>query len=60
MKGKPFFKGLSELRALAAIAVIFHHIELFKNRDGIVSLYNSKFSYFIGNLGKMACIYFLF
>lgn len=52
MSSKPFFKGLSELRALAAIAVIFHHIELFKSRDGIVSLYNSKFSYFINNLGK--------
>jgi len=49
---KIFFKGLNELRAFAALAVIFHHIELFKSRDHIGSLFDSPFSYFIGTLGK--------
>lgn len=48
-----FFTGLNELRAIAALAVIFHHIELFKYRDHIGSLFNSKYSkYFIENLGE--------
>ncbi|PBJ13877.1 acyltransferase [Flavobacterium sp. ACN6] len=50
---KIFFKGLNELRAFAALAVIFHHIELFKNSDQISSLLKSiYFSYFIERLGK--------
>ncbi len=48
-----FFNGLNELRAFAALAVIFHHIELFKIRDHISSLCESRFfSYFIGTVGK--------
>lgn len=48
-----FFTGLNELRAIAALAVIFHHIELFKYRDHIGSLFNSKYTiYFIENLGE--------
>ncbi len=49
---KIFFNGLNELRAFAALAVIFHHIELFKSRDYIGSMFDSPFSYFIGTLGK--------
>ncbi|WP_405330862.1 acyltransferase family protein [Leeuwenhoekiella sp. LLG6367-2.1] len=54
MKDKKFFfKGLNELRALAACFVIFHHIELFKFREGISSIYNlNYFTYFIDHLGK--------
>lgn len=50
---KVFFEGLNELRAIAALSVIFHHIELFKDRDGISSIFtNQYFSYFIERLGK--------
>lgn len=50
---KVFFNGLNELRAFAALLVIFHHIELFKNRDHITSLFDlSYFSYFIEKVGK--------
>jgi len=50
---KIFLNGLNELRAFAALSVIFHHIELFKNRDHISSLFESNFfSYFIGTVGK--------
>jgi peptidoglycan/LPS O-acetylase OafA/YrhL len=50
---KIFFNGLNELRAFAALSVIFHHIELFKNSDHINSLLDSiYFSYFIEKLGK--------
>lgn len=50
--GKVFFKGLNELRAIAAFAVIFHHIELFKSRDAFPSIYATKLNYFIDCLGK--------
>jgi peptidoglycan/LPS O-acetylase OafA/YrhL len=50
---KIFFNGLNELRAFAALAVIFHHIELFKSRDHLSSLFDTSFfSYFIGTVGK--------
>src|SRR5690554_6407842 len=52
-KKKIFFNGLNELRAFAALSVIFHHIELFKLRDGISSIFsNSYFHFFIEKLGK--------
>lgn len=62
MEGKKvFFNGLNELRAFAALFVIFHHIELFKNRDHILSLFNLRyFSYFIEKAGKMGFIFFLY
>jgi len=48
-----FFGGLNELRAIAAFAVILHHIELFKHRDKMDSLFGSKYTaYFIEHLGK--------
>jgi peptidoglycan/LPS O-acetylase OafA/YrhL len=50
---KIFFNGLNELRAFAALAVIWHHIELFKSGDHIGSLFGSGyFSYFISNIGE--------
>lgn len=47
-----YFKGLAELRAIAALAVVFHHIELFKHREHLPSLFDSFFSGFIDQLGK--------
>lgn len=48
-----FFGGLNELRAIAAFAVILHHIELFKSQNKISSLLNSKYtSYLVEHLGK--------
>jgi peptidoglycan/LPS O-acetylase OafA/YrhL len=47
-----FFPGLNELRAIAAFAVIIHHIELYKNRDGIKSLYNTRLYNLINHLGE--------
>lgn len=35
-----FLHGLNEIRGLAALAVIWHHIELYKFREGIPSLYD--------------------
>lgn len=53
MANKIFFNGLNELRALAAFAVLFHHIELYKHYLSIDSLYNySIVKHFIENLGK--------
>ena len=50
---KIFFNGLNELRAFAALAVIFHHIELFKERDHVSSLISIRyFHYFLEKLGK--------
>lgn len=51
------FNGLNELRALAALSVIFHHIELFKFRGHIPSLYIYA-EYFISHLGKNAVYLF--
>lgn len=49
---KIHFKGLTELRAIAAFFVVFHHIELYKSREGLPSLFNSFFKDFISSLGK--------
>lgn len=58
-ENKVFFNGLNELRAFAAIAVIFYHVELFKNGDNITSLLDSiYFSYFIKRLGVIAVYLF--
>jgi peptidoglycan/LPS O-acetylase OafA/YrhL len=49
---KTFFSGLNELRALAALMVVLHHIEFFKFRDNIpCSITGGQFSYLINNLG---------
>jgi len=53
MKTKLFFNGLNELRAFAALAVVFHHIELYKDFMNINSLYDVSIAKsFIENLGK--------
>jgi peptidoglycan/LPS O-acetylase OafA/YrhL len=57
-----FFGGLNELRAIAALGVIFHHLELYNHRDRLLSIYNVKISainYFISHLGKN-CVYVFF
>lgn len=58
---KVFFGGLNELRAFAALAVIFNHIELFKKDDGFPSLFNFKYlTHFIEKLGKNGvCLFFV-
>jgi len=55
---KIHFKGLAEVRAIAALLVLFHHIELYKQRDGLLSLYSTKLKYFIGNAGANAVFVF--
>ena len=41
------------LRAIAAFAVVFHHIEFYKYRDGISSLFDFRFTrFFIFHLGE--------
>jgi peptidoglycan/LPS O-acetylase OafA/YrhL len=49
---KIYFKGLNEIRAIAALAVLFHHVELYKYRGNIFSLYNTPLNPFIKSLGK--------
>lgn len=57
---KVFFHGLNELRALAAIAVIFHHIEFYKYRLNTNSVYDlgHYFKLFISTLGKNGVLLF--
>lgn len=49
---KIYFSGLSEIRAIAALAVVVHHVELFKEREGIKGLYRTILQPFISGLGK--------
>ena len=50
---KIFFNGLNELRAFAALLVVFNHLEQFKNLNHMSSLFESPFfSYFIKTVGK--------
>jgi peptidoglycan/LPS O-acetylase OafA/YrhL len=55
-----FFNGLNELRALAALAVLFHHVELYKFNQGTPSLYriNGLITEFIDSLGKNGVMLF--
>lgn len=46
-----FFNGLNELRAIAALAVIYHHVELSNDFNPIKSHF-AFLDYFTGNLGK--------
>ena len=53
MNDKIFFKGLNELRAIAALCVVWHHIELYCYREKNPSLfYPGVFKNFINSLGK--------
>lgn len=66
MKTNNFLKGLDELRAIAALAVVFHHIELLKNSnisnswDNIPSLVQSNIYlyHFTMSIGKYAVLFF--
>lgn len=52
---KTFFNGLNELRALAALAVVVHHIEFLKLKNGYSSVVNiNQLNYFISKLGSNA------
>ncbi len=53
MTSKPhfFFNGLNELRAIAAFAVVIHHIEFIKHDNALPSLCDT-IKFFIGNLGQ--------
>ncbi|MBX7240262.1 MAG: acyltransferase [Bacteroidia bacterium] len=49
---KIYFKGLNELRAFAALGVVWHHIELYKFRANEATLSNTPLKYLIEHLGK--------
>lgn len=49
---KRHFRGLDELRAIAALAVIVHHLELYKARDGISTLYSTGFRFLVSSAGE--------
>lgn len=51
MNNKVYFRGLNELRAIAALGVVFHHIDLHNDINSLHKKYDFM-SYFIGNLGK--------
>jgi peptidoglycan/LPS O-acetylase OafA/YrhL len=54
-----YFYGLDELRAIAALLVYFHHVELFKFRDGLPSLIGTPFFHtFTEKIGKNAVVAF--
>lgn len=48
---KIYFGGLNELRAIAALGVVVHHIEQFKGMNGF-TISNANLSFLIHNLGK--------
>lgn len=50
-RGKIYFGGLNELRAIAALGVVAHHIEQFKGMNGLY-ITNTNLSFLIHNLGK--------
>lgn len=53
------FSGLNEIRALAALAVVFHHLELFKKREEFLSILDNRFlRHFISRLGHNGVILF--
>jgi peptidoglycan/LPS O-acetylase OafA/YrhL len=49
---KIYFKGFNEIRAIAALSVLLHHIELYKNRMGIPTLYDTYLKTFVNFLGE--------
>ncbi len=46
------FKGISELRAIAATSVVFHHVEQYKYRAGMSSMFEGTLGQFFRDLGK--------
>ena len=60
-----FLKGLNELRAIAALGVLVHHVELLKSSDreallnDTYSFADNKYFYdFIHSLGKNSVFFF--
>ncbi|WP_269683933.1 acyltransferase family protein [Flavobacterium lacustre] len=51
IKKQFFLNGLNELRAIAALSVTYHHIEMHNGLNSIYKKYN-YITYFTGNLGK--------
>ncbi len=49
---KRFFRGLDELRAIAALMVLGHHVELYKSREAAWSLYDTPLHHFISKAGE--------
>ncbi|MCH2043603.1 MAG: acyltransferase [Saprospiraceae bacterium] len=48
-----YFQGLNEVRAIAALFVVIHHLELYKKSSQLPSLFDyPMFRHFIENLGK--------
>ncbi len=55
-----YIKGLDEVRAVAALGVLFHHVELYKFREGHKSIYDVSFlNPLISALGEN-CVYIFF
>jgi peptidoglycan/LPS O-acetylase OafA/YrhL len=55
---RPHFLGLTEMRAVAALAVVVHHVERYKRRWGYPSLYETVLQSLISSLGKNAVDFF--
>ncbi|AFY01360.1 acyltransferase family protein [Bdellovibrio bacteriovorus] len=53
-----YITGFDEVRAVASIAVVVHHIELYKFRQNDPSLFDTNLFYFIDNLGHNAVMLF--
>lgn len=65
MNRNNFLKGLDELRAIAALAVVIHHIELLKQSninsslDSVYSFANNSYTFhFVMSIGKYAVLFF--
>ncbi|WAC01923.1 acyltransferase family protein [Lacinutrix neustonica] len=53
-------KGFNELRFIAAFGVVVHHLELYKKRGKMLSLYDSFLKDFIDGLGlNMVYLFFV-
>ncbi|MBI1374632.1 MAG: acyltransferase family protein [Phycisphaera sp.] len=53
-KGRVHFGGLTALRGIAAMCVVVHHIELYNERDGYFSLYDTPLKPVIHVMGGHA------
>tara|TARA_R110002072_G_scaffold131586_4_gene271385 strand:+ start:19880 stop:20998 length:1119 start_codon:yes stop_codon:yes gene_type:complete len=59
-KPSHFIKGFNEIRALAAFGVLWCHVELYKHREGRLSMYDGFLERFIDGLGKnMVDVFFV-
>ena len=59
MKDRIFFKGLDEIRAMAALLVFFFHVETIKQREGMASLFEIPFlKVFMSQIGHFSVLCF--